>query len=210
VVFLENHDQVANTGLGKRLHQRTSPGRLRALTALTLLSPAPMLFQGQEWASSKPFLYFTDHRPELQAMVDEGRAELMSQFESLAVPLDPPGDPRTFERCKLDWSEKNPEVYALHKHLLALRRPGPVEGAVLGDRAFVLRWSERALVVNLGADLDLDVLPEPLLAAPGGWRLLWSSEDPRYGGSGTPPIEDEEGRLHVLGESAVLLEGGEP
>ena len=66
VAFLENHDQVANSAHGRRLHQLTTPGRYRALTALILLWPGtPMLFQGQEFASSRPFLYFADHEPAL-------------------------------------------------------------------------------------------------------------------------------------------------
>src|SRR5262249_20240422 len=62
VTFSENHDQVANSGRGQRCHQLTSPGRFRAMTALFLLAPGtPMLFQGQEFAASSPFLYFADH-----------------------------------------------------------------------------------------------------------------------------------------------------
>jgi maltooligosyltrehalose trehalohydrolase len=68
VTFTQNHDQVANSGAGLRAHAQTSPGRLRALTALLLLGPGtPMLFQGQEFASSSPFLYFADHKPDLAA-----------------------------------------------------------------------------------------------------------------------------------------------
>ncbi|MGH7959813.1 MAG: malto-oligosyltrehalose trehalohydrolase, partial [Opitutaceae bacterium] len=67
VQFLQNHDQVANSLRGVRLHQVTSPGRNRALTALLLLSPQiPLLFQGQEFGASAPFLYFADHNPELR------------------------------------------------------------------------------------------------------------------------------------------------
>ena len=66
VTFIENHDQVANSGRGEHCHALASPGRLRALTALTLLGPGtPMLFQGQEFAASSPFLFFADHNPEL-------------------------------------------------------------------------------------------------------------------------------------------------
>jgi maltooligosyltrehalose trehalohydrolase len=215
VSFLENHDQVANSGRGKRVHQLTSPGRLRAMTALTLLGPAvPMLFQGQEWGSPSPFLYFADHKEELRHLVKNGRKEFLHQFRTLAcaeMPLDDPGDPRVFERCKLDWESRDPRLLALHRDLLSLRRSlsGRVDGAVLSDRAFFLRWLEadRLLFVNLGPDLHLDVAPEPLLAPPAGasWELLWSSEHPSYGGCGTPPPEDEQGRFHVLGECAVLL-----
>src|SRR5262249_28960957 len=111
VAFLENHDQVANSGRGRRLHQLSSPGRLRALTALVLLGPGtPMLFQGQEFACSSPFVYFADHNPELAKLVRQGRREFLSQFPSLVPPeaqewLADPGDEATFRRCKIDWSE---------------------------------------------------------------------------------------------------------
>ena len=81
MIFTENHDQVANSGEGSRLHARTSPGRYRAITALMLLSPGtPMLFQGQEFGASSPFLFFADHDGELADAVQRGRAEFVSHF----------------------------------------------------------------------------------------------------------------------------------
>ena len=88
VTFLDNHDQVANapSGQGARVHQQTSPGLYRAITALWLLSPGtPMFFQGQEFAASSPFLYFADHGGDLGVAVRSGRAEFMSQFRSAAT-----------------------------------------------------------------------------------------------------------------------------
>ncbi len=231
VNFLENHDQVANFGLGWRVNQLASPGRLRTLTALTLLMPGtPMLFQGQEWATSKPFLYFADHKPELAKLVWAGRNRFMAQFESVATAdmqaaLPDPADADTFARCRLDWSEAatNAHWLALHRDLLRLRREVPalrpacqadVDGAVLGSAAFVLRYfaadgDDRLLIVNLGSDLKLSPAPEPLLAPPEGmaWVVQWSSERPTYGGCGTPPVERPEG-WSILGESAVLLKPG--
>ena len=113
VSYLENHDQVANTPFGRRLHQLCSPSRLRALTALTLLGPAtPMLFQGQEFASSSPFLYFADHKAELRGPVSEGRREFLSQFPSVNDPdvqavLPAPVDEETFRRCTLNLAERD-------------------------------------------------------------------------------------------------------
>src|SRR5205085_793147 len=134
VTFVQNHDQVANSGRGLRVHQVTSPGRLRALTALLLLGPGtPMLFQGQEFACSAPFLFFADHNPPLAKLVCQGRTEFLSQFPSLAVPevnacLPDPGKEETFARCKLDFTERarHAQVYALHRDLLKLRREDPV------------------------------------------------------------------------------------
>ena len=86
VTFLENHDQVANTGRGARVRQLASPGRYRAMTALLLLGPGtPMLFQGQEFGSTRPFYFFADHGADLAKLVREGRAKFLQQFPSLAA-----------------------------------------------------------------------------------------------------------------------------
>ena len=227
VNFIQNHDQVANSGRGERCHQLTSPGRYRAMTALMLLAPgAPMLFQGQEFAASSPFLFFADHNGDLASLVRKGRAEFLAQFRSLATPeaqaiLDDPCDARTFERSKLDMSERerHSAIYEMHRDLLRLRREdavfsspaGGVDGAVLGDEAFVLRFfgeddDDRLLLLNLGLDLNLSPAPEPLLAPPEGmeWRVLWSSEDPRYGGLGATPLDAEE-RWFLPGYAAMAL-----
>ena len=212
VHFLQNHDQVANFGRGERVHTSAAAGRLRALTAVLLLGPqTPMLFQGQEFAASAPFLFFADHRDELARQVAAGRRAETSQFVNLALDemrttFAPPDDPATFARCKLDHAERERHRpwWELHRDLLALRREDPVlaaprarlDGAVLSDAAFVLRVfapegsasGDRLLCVNLGRALHLDPAPEPLLAPPAGarWRTLWSSEHPRYGGIGAP------------------------
>jgi maltooligosyltrehalose trehalohydrolase len=232
VTFLQNHDQVANSGSGRRCHALSSPGRYRAVTALLLLGPGtPMLFQGQEFAASAPFFYFADHEPGVAAEVKAGRAEFLAQFPRLDRPetideVPDPADPDTFERSKIDHRERDraghAEALRLHKDLLALRHTDPVfsrqerrgvDGAVLGPSAFLLRFFDRAggiddrlLLVNFGADLHLDAAPEPLLAPPDGhrWRVLWSSEERRYGGEGTAPVEVEDG-WRVMGEAAVVL-----
>src|SRR5262249_54006392 len=86
VKFLENHDQVANSVRGLRAWQRGGPGLWRALTALTLLMPGtPMLFQGQEFNSSAPFVFFADHGEELARVVRRGRARFLSQFPGIAL-----------------------------------------------------------------------------------------------------------------------------
>jgi maltooligosyltrehalose trehalohydrolase len=228
VVFLENHDQVANSARGLRCHALSSPGRYRALTGLILLSHGtPMLFQGQEFASSAPFYFFADHREELAELVHQGRCEFLRQFPSAATEeaqhlIRDPADPQTFEACKLDFAERERHagIYRMHRDLLRLRRIDPaflnprprgIDGAVLGDEAFVLRYfveggQDRILVVNLGRDLHLDPAPEPLLAPPAHciWEILWSSENPQYGGCGTPALDTEE-NWQLPGNAAVLL-----
>jgi maltooligosyltrehalose trehalohydrolase len=234
VNFIQNHDQIANSGRGERVHTLTSPGRYRALTALLLLAPnTPMLFQGQEFAASSPFLYFADFEGELRQLISEGRKQNLAQFRSLATPetqavLAEPGELETFTRCKLDFSERerNAGIYQLHQDLLRLRRNDPpfqtqrrggVDGAVLGNEAFVLRffgaegklYDDRLLVINLGPDLILTPAPEPLLAPPPErqWKVLWSSESTKYGGLGTPPLETTENWL-IPGQAAVVMRPG--
>jgi maltooligosyltrehalose trehalohydrolase len=221
---------VANSGFGLRLSARTSPGRLRAATALLLLLPStPLLFQGQEFAASSPFLFFADHAGELAGPVRRGRRQFLAQFPSLAgdevqARMADPSDRATFERCRLNLAERqlHADAYRLHADLLALRRrdpafgrqrPGGVDGAVIGDQAFALRFfaesgraDDRVLLVNFGRDLPFGCAIDPLLAppGPGPWRTLWSSEDPLYGGQGTPPVAAPDG-LRCPGETAVVL-----
>jgi len=233
VTFLQNHDQVANSARGLRGHQLTSPGRWRAMTALFLLMPGtPMLFQGQEFAASAPFLYFADFDGDLAEGVRSGRGEFLRQFPSIADlerrgdVLADPGNPETFRRCKLDVAERRTHAgaYALHIDLLRLRREDAafcapaargVDGAVLAPSAFALRFftpehlDDRVVVVNLGPDLTRPSYAEPLLAPPAGrdWTVRWSSEDPRYGGNGTPDTWPDD-RWFLPGESAIVLAPG--
>jgi len=233
VTFLQNHDQVANSARGQRGHQIASPGRWRAMTALLLLLPGtPMLFQGQEFAASAPFLYFADFDRDLADAVRKGRGEFLRQFPSIAdleerggVIADP-GDPGTFEQCRLDFSERHTHAaaYALHVDLLRLRReepafcsqqPGGVDGAVLSASAFALRFftpdhrDDRLVIVNLGPDLTRGSFAEPLIAPPAGadWALRWSSEDPAYGGHGTPATWPD-GCWSIAAESTLVLSPG--
>jgi maltooligosyltrehalose trehalohydrolase len=230
VAYLQNHDQVANSARGLRGHQLTSPGKWRALTALMLLSPAtPMLFQGQEFAASSPFLFFADFEGELAEAVRRGRREFLTQFPSVQDfvsrgPLDNPADESTFNRCKLDFAERatNRGSYLLHEDLLRLRRDVPafsaqtrggVDGAVLSPQAFLLRFfgetaaTERLLIVNLGPELNRASFAEPLLAPPTNaeWCVAWSSEDPTYGGCGMRDLWPD-GTWSIPSESAVVCE----
>lgn len=206
----------------------SSPARVRALTALLLLMPAtPMLFQGQEFASSAPFLYFAHHEPELAAAVKRGRAEFLTQFPSArgfeqVAELADPADPRTFLVCKLDFGERatHAQAYALHRDLLRLRRDTPafraqrhggVDGSVVTDRVFALRYltgrtDDRLLLVNLGGDHTRASIADPLFAPPRGcdWEVEWSSDDPRYDGPGASDLWPE-GNWAIPGESAYVL-----
>ena len=230
VAFIENHDQVSNTAAGERLRFQSSPGRYRAMTALLLLGPwTPLLFQGEEFGASTPFVFFTDVGDgPMKEAIRKGRFAFLAQFPSFATKevqerLPVPSDPTVFVSCKLDFSEreKNKEFYDLHVDLLKLRRedsrfreqiPHGVDGAVLGPASFVLRYfseggkDDRLLVINFGEHRDLNPAPEPLLAPPLGleWEVLWSSESARYGGSGTAAVATQDSWT-LPAESAIAL-----
>lgn len=229
VSFFQNHDQIANSARGLRIHQLTGPGRYRSFLALLLLGPGtPMLFQGQEFSSSAPFYYFADHQSELAKMVANGRREFLSQFPSLADQtmadrLTPPDSEQTFQRCKLDFSERHihAAAYQLCKDLIHLRQTDPafretsrrgIDGAVLGPQALVLRYflhdgADRLLLVNWGRDLHLQSMPEPLLAPPPemSWRVAFSTDSPDYDGNGVAALEMKHGGWRLPGEAALWL-----
>jgi maltooligosyltrehalose trehalohydrolase len=230
ITYLENHDQVSNSARGDRLRTLSSPAQYKAMTAAWLLAPGtPMFFQGQEFGATNPFLYFADHVEDLARLVQKGRHEFLSTFRSIAHPdlqeyLPNPSAPETFVASKLDLAERDryPEIYALHRDLLKLRREDPIfgsqradrlHGAVIGSEAFVLRYFGepdtddcRLVVINLGRDLFPNPTSEPLMAPPHGcrWEVLWYSEHPVYGGCGAPPFESDE-HWRIPGRSAVVL-----
>jgi maltooligosyltrehalose trehalohydrolase len=228
VIFLQNHDQVANTLYGVRLPGLTSPSRLRAMTALLLLAPqTPLLFMGQEFGCTSPFPFFADHVASLAPAVHAGRRQFVAQFKAFAgrqaqASVLDPADWNTFQRAKLDPAERdrNAPVLALHRDLMALRKSDAlvaaqdrrmVDGAVLSESAWLIRWDDsvlgsRLLIVNLGADICDQPTPEPLLAPPAGctWSMFWCSEDIRYGGLGARSPMREDG-WDLAGESACFL-----
>ena len=228
IAFTQNHDQVANTLAGVRLHRLMSPGRGRVAAAMLLLGPhTPMLFMGQEFDASSPFAYFADYSGQVAAGLWSSRRKELAGFAQYAGPaaqaaiLDPCAA-ETFQSSKLDLSERerHASTYRLYQDLLALRREDPVlsrrphaasDGAVLGELAFLVRWfdeadGDRLLLINLGEQIDRDCIPEPLLAPSPRrqWRLRWSSDDPRYGGLGVvDPLSKD--RWCIGAESATLL-----
>ncbi|WP_027459310.1 malto-oligosyltrehalose trehalohydrolase [Deinococcus murrayi] len=170
VYFIQNHDQVGNRAVGDRIHhlQRVTPAMYRGASTLLLTLPmTPLLFQGQEWAASSPFPFFSDHHGELGRLVSEGRKREFGHFEGFSGEdvLDPQAE-ETFRRAKLDWNERGAGEHArtleLYRTLLRLRREDPVlrgrERRTLtaghaGDVLWVRRVTdagERVLLWNVG------------------------------------------------------------
>jgi maltooligosyltrehalose trehalohydrolase len=143
VYCIENHDQIGNRAHGDRLTQSVSMEAFRAATLLLLALPmTPLLFQGQEWGASAPFIFFTDHDEELGAKIIEGRRSEFKGFADFDHPqaltrIPSPQAKDTFLRSKLDWSERDHEP---HRGIL-----GMVWGAIeLRRRDPVLRYRPRS------------------------------------------------------------------
>jgi maltooligosyltrehalose trehalohydrolase len=222
---IQNHDQVGNRALGERLNHDISLAAYRAASALLLLSPyTPLLWMGQEWAASTPFLYFTDHNPELGRLVTEGRRAEFAAFAAFSGEQVPDPQARdTFLRSKLRWQERDQPEHAgtlrLYRDLLALRRRLPAlrrrdrdsfVAVALGESAVALRREgpqpeDALLVVNLDGELRIDLAECPETSAPAGrrWAPLLDTEDFVYGGPGRR--RQEGASLAVVGPRAILF-----
>jgi maltooligosyltrehalose trehalohydrolase len=167
VYCIQNHDQIGNRAFGDRLDSVAGHQAYRAASLLLLFLPmTPLLFMGQEWAASTPFLYFTDHDAELGALVREGRRREFAGLYGSLQEIPDPQAPATFARSKLDWGEREmPEhraTLALYRAALALRRTDPVlsrarrehlVAEAVDDVLMVQRWcgtERRALLLNFG------------------------------------------------------------
>ncbi|MCC6997177.1 MAG: malto-oligosyltrehalose trehalohydrolase [Deltaproteobacteria bacterium] len=212
VVYLQNHDQIANASQGRRLGARVPPAVERLAAFLLVCAPnLPMLFMGQEWSASSPFLYFTSHGDAaLAAAVTEGRRREHEVFGAAAdAPFVAPQSLAALERSRLDWSERERpghiELVALYRELLALRRRTPalrdgrrdLISASFGEEP---RWLQidrgggALLLVNFEADQPVQVTVAP----PRQPLRLWAASDERrWGGQGpgltgpTPPTARE-------------------
>ena len=184
VAFSQNHDQIGNRAFGERLAHLASPEAARAIAAIYLLAPqVPMIYMGEEWAASTPFLFFCDFEPGLAPLVTQGRREEFSTFPEFADPatrerIPDPAAEETFLRSKLDWSEPDAsghrEWLSLYRELLRVRKEKIAsrlhgvsgesgEYSILGDKGLSVRW-------NLGdgsrLSLAANLSDEPLRAGP--------------------------------------------
>ena len=185
VSFLQNHDQIGNRAFGERLTLLADDDRLRAATALLLLSPQiPLLFMGDESGSRSPFLFFTDFHDELADAVREGRRREFAQFPAFSDPAararipDPNAD-ETFARSRAEPGPQADAWQSFYRDLLALRRDHVMPrlkgthslgAAAIGAAAVIARWrlsdgTTLTIAINLGdAAVDVTVTDEPLFA----------------------------------------------
>ncbi|HLF39857.1 MAG TPA: DUF3459 domain-containing protein, partial [Acidimicrobiia bacterium] len=208
--FLQNHDQVGNRAAGERSAALMSTGRLKIGAALVLTAPfVPMLFQGEEWAASTPFQYFTDHEDtELGRLVSEGRRREFAAFGWAPEDVPDPQDPATFERSKLDWAELEKEPHATildwHRRLVDLRRERPelTDGRLdcvatafdEDERWLVVARSTVTVVANFSDTRRFVPLPDGV-----GSVILASEPYTRI---------DGDGRLDIPPEAVAILAGG--
>jgi maltooligosyltrehalose trehalohydrolase len=191
VLFLQNHDQIGNRAFGERLTTLADPAALEAAIALQLLCPQiPLLFMGEEDASRSPFLFFTDHQPELAASVREGRRNEFARFPAFADPatrerIPDPNAVRTFEASipHAD-AQAGPARNALYRRLIALRQAEivprldearSIEARAVGAKAVLARWRlGDGAVLTIGTNLGAEPASMP---APAGKLLFATSPD---------------------------------
>ena len=223
VYCLQNHDQVGNRAFAERISRTANEAEVRALTTLLLLLPeTPMLFQGEEWGSPRPFLYFTDHADELADLIREGRRDEFSKFSAFSDPavrdaIPDPQAPEAFELSRLEGpDERDPRsrlIEAFHRSLIELRRADPVLRAYRAEKlpiavelldnsisvTFDGRTERRMLVLNLernAVELELDDVTNA--------SVLFNSDDGQHGGFGRP-AELLGATLSVPGQSAAFV-----
>ncbi len=196
VIFLQNHDQIGNRAFGERLTTLADPAALTAATLLLLLVPQiPLLFMGEDWGETKPFLFFTDHNEELAVMVRDGRRREFAHFADFADPaarehIPDPNDPGTYRRSiPTPAAERSPaqrEVQAFYARMLALRAahimphlPGTraLSAEALANRGVRAAWhlgngTELTIAANFG--------PDALPCRPGKGAVLAASFDPPF------------------------------
>ena len=232
VFCIQNHDQVGNRPFGDRLHHDINLDKYRVASAVFLLVPeTPLLFMGQEFAASTPFLYFTDHHEELGRLVTEGRRQEFSGFRAFSddearESIPDPQAESTFTASKLDPQDRarGADILALYRELLALRMTDPVLSGRDRRRTFttplgmnalmLLRWNDseaRLLIANFGAELSVTwaqlATLHPRLEAGGPVNRLLSTGEARFGGSGSEPdLQTGEGetRLTIPARTGVL------
>jgi len=229
---ISNHDQVGNRAFGERLNHLVKPGAYRAASALLCLTPStPMLFMGQEWAASTPFLYFTDHKPELGKLVTEGRRREFKDFfeavhetrEISDIP-DPQGE-ETYRRSKLDWEEIQEDTHrqmlALYRELLELRKNLPalrrrsretlsvklLDEHVVGIRIQETKHSGLLILVDLLGGHTCHPGKSELTTLPSGWtwQPFLSSNERRFGGTRSSPTDISIDRISMPEPEVILL-----
>ncbi|MGD0443709.1 MAG: malto-oligosyltrehalose trehalohydrolase [Edaphobacter sp.] len=158
VGYIQTHDQVGNRALGDRVEQIVGMDRAKVAAGLVFTAPfVPMIFEGEEFAATTPFLYFSDHDdPEMARSVREGRRGEFAAFGWNPVDIPDPGSEETFRRSKLRWDEvhegRHEEMLEWYRRLIALRRGSPsLNNGEPGQTKVRFDEERRYLVMERGA-----------------------------------------------------------
>lgn len=226
VICIQNHDQVGNRAFGDRLHHQIDPETWLTVSALLLMAPeTPLLFMGQEWAASTPFLFFTDHDEPLGSAVTEGRRDEFRAFSAFdadtareAIP-DPQGD-ETFRTSVLRWDEVEEGFHArcvrVYRQLLDLRRALLFDAPRTSDDVRTAAPDNDTLLLEQGiADGGRMLVVVSLARGPvqvdvsrfadASWQLLFDSRAGEAGAAAWPPPPDAPASLALTGPSTVVL-----
>jgi maltooligosyltrehalose trehalohydrolase len=232
VLCIQNHDQIGNRADGARLNHEVDEATFRALSTLVLLAPqTPLLFMGQEWAASSPFLFFTDHGDDLGRRVTEGRRQEFSAFKAFAdssahAAIPDPQDPETFARSRLRWDEvqhgPHAGVLRLYQRLIEIRKTSDVIRATTEERYDVRTLDEHALMLTLrrgptASTQDLTMIVRlsgsGCVAAPGAgptWRTLVLTTEDADVASDPQPIRVDTAApfsVHFARPGAIVFRG---
>jgi maltooligosyltrehalose trehalohydrolase len=223
---LSNHDQSGNSAFGERPHHLISPEAYRALSMLLCLSPyTPMLFMGQEWGATSPFLYFCDHNKQLAPLITEGRRREFSGFSgftdhaSLKKIPDPQSE-STFLQSKLRWAEvregEHAATLALYTECLRLRRTNAAFRPDTRDSWEVSRLDWGAGAIRYRAEkeeylliFDPDGAHQGAIQNDNGkrWACLFDSNEVRFGGDGGALFNEDSQTVVFRKPGTVLLKG---
>jgi maltooligosyltrehalose trehalohydrolase len=220
VICTQNHDQVGNRMLGERLSQLVSFEGLKLAAGVLLLTPyLPLLFMGEEYGESAPFLYFIDHSdPTLVEAVRKGRKAEFADFHREGEPPDPQ-DENTFLRSKLDHSlrrksqhyvlrEFYKELIRLRKTLPALRELNKERMEVIGYEKprvlFIRRWADEQQIF-MGFNFCDERMPICLPVPSGRWRKQFDSADERWRAGAHPGAYAEPTPELLISEGELTL-----
>jgi len=202
VAFIQNHDQVGNRAFGERISALANPERLQAVSAIYLLLPQiPMLFMGEEWGATQPFLFFADFDGELAEALRVGRRQEFAKFPEFADPamrerIPDPQAEETFLASKLDWDQRDAVEHVSqlerYRRLLQIRRTEIVpllesikwagRYRALEAGGVIVEWAATDRVLQLTANLSDRTVEVP---APAG-RQLWAEKEITVLGSCAP------------------------
>ncbi len=208
LAYVQNHDQVGNRAKGERMGSLLTPRRQKVALGVVLCSPfVPLLFQGEEWGATTPFLYFTDHTdPGLAEAVSMGRRREFAAFGWQPEEVPDPQDPGSFAASVLDWSQSNQavgrELQDWVRQLLALRRSEAFQPtshfeditATADGSVLIVRRARSMMVANFSQERACVSFDTPL-EGDGGWEVAAAC-----GGVGI-----EEDRLCIDGESFAFV-----